>query len=77
LNGASGWPRRWFIPSRLGSNTEELRDWFIAELGEKEGARQWSEFLDLVGAASPGSKVPANTKNATQMRQRLKGCQRI
>jgi hypothetical protein len=52
-------------------NTEELRDWFIAELGEKEGARQWSEFLDLVGAASPGSKVPANTKNATQMRQRL------
>jgi hypothetical protein len=52
-------------------NTEELRDWFITELGDKEGLRQWSEFLDLVGAASPGSKVPANLKNATAMRRRL------
>lgn len=52
-------------------NTEELRDWFVEELGEAEGARQWAEFLDLVGAASPGSKVPANIRNASAIRQRL------
>jgi len=52
-------------------NTEELRDWFVAELGEAEGHRQWSEFIDLIGAASPGSKVPSNIRNASAMRQRM------
>jgi hypothetical protein len=52
-------------------NTEELRDWFVAELGEAEGHSQWSEFIDLIGAASPGSKVPSNIRNASAMRQRM------
>lgn len=52
-------------------NTEELRDWFINELGPDEGHRQWGEFMDLVGATSPGSKVPANVRNASAVRQRL------
>lgn len=52
-------------------NAEELRDWFIAGWGEDEGHRQWSEFLDLVGATSPGSKVPANIGNASAVRQRM------
>ena len=52
-------------------NTEELRDWFIAGYGEEEGHRQWAEFLDLVGATSPGSKVPPNIGNATAVRQRI------
>lgn len=52
-------------------NTEELRDWFIAELGPQQGHDEWVEFMNLMGAASPGSKVPANIGNAAAMRQRL------
>ena len=52
-------------------NTEELRDWFIEELGEKRGHREWREFMDLMGAASPGSKVDANIANAAYIRHRM------
>jgi len=52
-------------------NTEELRDWFVAGYGEEEGNRQWAEFIDLVGATSPRSKVPPNIANASAVRQRL------
>jgi hypothetical protein len=52
-------------------NTEELRNWFIRELGEELGHFEWAEYMDLMGAASPGSKVPANIGNAAAMRQRL------
>ena len=52
-------------------NTEELRDWFIMGHGEEEGTRQWAEYLDLVGATSPGSKVPPNIGNASAVRNRL------
>ena len=52
-------------------NTEELRDWFIAGHGEEEGHRQWVEFIDLVGATSPRSKVPPNIGNASMVRNRL------
>jgi len=52
-------------------NTEELRDWFVKELGEERGNREWSDFMDLMGAASPGSKVPANIGNASAIRARL------
>jgi len=52
-------------------NTEELRDWFIAGHGENEGHRRWSEYIDLVGAASPRSKVPPNVANASAINRRL------
>ena len=52
-------------------NTEELRDWFIMGHGPEEGHRQWAEYLDLVGATSPGSKVPPNIGNASAVRQRM------
>jgi hypothetical protein len=52
-------------------NTEELRDWFKGELGAEEGDRQWREFMQIIGATSPGSKVPANLGNASAVRQRL------
>ena len=52
-------------------NTEELRDWFIMGHGPEEGNRQWAEYIDLVGATSPGSKVPANIGNASAVRNRL------
>lgn len=52
-------------------NTEELRDWFVEELGEDVGQAEWDDFLDLMGAASPGSKVPANIGNAAAIRQRM------
>ena len=52
-------------------NTEELRDWFVKELGEEQGNLEWAQFIDLVGSTSPGSKVPSNIKNASAMRQRL------
>lgn len=50
--------RRWY-------NTEGLRDRFITELGPDAGHDAWREFMWLVGATSPGSKVPANVKNAS------------
>ena len=52
-------------------NTEELRDWFIMGHGQEEGTRQWAEYIDLVGATSPGSKVPPNIGNASAVRNRL------
>ena len=52
-------------------NTEELRDWFKGELGDEEGDRQWREFMQIIGATSPGSKVPANLANASAVRRRL------
>lgn len=52
-------------------NTEELRDWFVSGLGEAEGDRQYKEFINLIGATSPGSKVPPNIRNASGIRARL------
>ena len=52
-------------------NTEELLDWFQTGYGPDEGLRQYHEFLDLVGATSPGSKVPPNIGNATAVRERM------
>ena len=46
-------------------NTEEMRDWFIGELGDKEGDAQWREFVQLIGATSTGSDVASNFRNAT------------
>ena len=50
--------RRWY-------NTEGLRHRFIKELGEQEGDVAWRDFLGHVAAASPGSNVPANIRNAS------------
>ena len=52
-------------------NSEELLDWFTTGYGPDEGLRQYHEFLDLIGAASPGSKVPPNIGNATAIREKL------
>ncbi len=46
-------------------NTEELRDWFVGELGEKAGDAQWREYMDLIGTTSTGAKVPANIRFAS------------
>lgn len=46
-------------------NTEEMRDWFVGTLGEKEGDARWREFIDLIGATSTGSAVPDNLRNAS------------
>tara|TARA_B100000902_G_scaffold55608_1_gene62386 strand:- start:3934 stop:5187 length:1254 start_codon:yes stop_codon:yes gene_type:complete len=52
-------------------NSEELLDWFTTGYGPDEGLRQYHEFLDLIGAASPGSKVIPNIGNATAIREKL------
>jgi len=52
-------------------NTEELRDWFVAELGEKQGDAEWREFLYLMGTTSPGSNVPMNVASASATRGRF------
>jgi len=49
-------------------NTEELRDWFIAELGPERGHDEWREFMNLMGAASTGNKVPSNIAIASMYR---------
>jgi hypothetical protein len=46
-------------------NTEEMRDWMVNSLGEKEGARQWKELMELIGTTSTGSQVPPNIRNAS------------
>ena len=52
-------------------NSEELLDWFRTGYGPDEGLRQYHEFLDLIGAASPGSKVLPNIGNASAIRERM------
>ena len=52
-------------------NTEELRDWFVNELGEKNGDAHWRHFMSLMGTTSPGSKVDANIGNAAFVRKRM------
>jgi hypothetical protein len=46
-------------------NTEELRDWFVGELGEEAGDARWREFAQLIGATSTGSDVASNFRNAS------------
>jgi len=46
-------------------NTEELRDWFISTLGDKDGDTQWREFMELIGTTSTGAKVPQNIRMAS------------
>lgn len=46
-------------------NTEELRDWFRASLGDTDGDRQWREYMELIGTTSTGSKVPQNIRMAS------------
>jgi len=49
-------------------NTEELRDWFVAELGEKRGDAEWRDFMNLMGATSTGNKVDSNIGIASMYR---------
>jgi len=46
-------------------NTEELRDWFVGELGEEAGDAQWREYMELIGTTSTGAKVPQNIRFAS------------
>ena len=46
-------------------NTEELRDWFVSTLGEKEGDAQWREYMELIGTTSTGAQVPQNIRMAS------------
>ena len=51
-------------------NTEELRDWFVNELGEQEGNAEWTDFMNLMGATAPGNKVPSNMRVASYYRNK-------
>lgn len=46
-------------------NTEELRDWMVSVLGEKQGDQQWREYMELIGTTSTGAKVPQNIRMAS------------
>jgi len=46
-------------------NTEELRDWFVDELGDELGDSRWREYMSAVGHTSTGSAVPPNLRNAS------------
>ena len=46
-------------------NTEELRDWFVDELGQELGDSRWREYINAVGHTSTGSSVPMNLRNAS------------
>lgn len=48
-------------------NAEELRDWFVASHhgDAAAGHAAWREFIELIGAASTGSNVRSNIRNAS------------
>ena len=46
-------------------NTEPLRQAFIGELGAEKGPAAYRQYLDLVAATSPRSKVGENVRNAS------------
>ena len=46
-------------------NTEELRDWFVNSLGEKQGDAEWRDYMMKIGATSTGAKVPQNIRMAS------------
>jgi hypothetical protein len=46
-------------------NTEPLRERFIGELGPDKGMAAYQQYLDLVAATSPRSKVAENARNAS------------
>ena len=50
-------------------NTEELRDWFVNELGPEQGHQEWNDFIKLMGSSSAGSNVLTNIKNASAVRR--------
>lgn len=50
-------------------NSEELRDWFINELGPEQGHKEWNDFIMLMGSSSAGSNVLTNIKNASAVRR--------
>jgi hypothetical protein len=51
-------------------NTEELRDWFMKELGPERGDSEWRDFMRLIGATSTGNKVPSNIRVASHYRNK-------
>jgi hypothetical protein len=46
-------------------NTDQLRQAFLDELGKRKGAPAFQQYMDLVAATSPRSKVPENVRNAS------------
>lgn len=50
-------------------NSEELRDWFVNELGPEQGHDEWRNFIQLMGSSSAGSNVLTNIKNASAVRR--------
>jgi hypothetical protein len=46
-------------------NTDPLRQSFVEELGKRQGAPAFQQYMDMVAATSPRSKVPENVRNAS------------
>jgi hypothetical protein len=46
-------------------NTEPLRQQFVSELGEGPGNAAFRQYLDMVAANSPRTRVPENIRNAS------------
>lgn len=46
-------------------NTGPLREAFVSELGKRSGPGAFQQYMDLVAATSPRSKVPENVRNAS------------
>jgi hypothetical protein len=52
---------------RAWYNTQPLRDEFISELGESEGAAAFDRYMDIVAATSPRSRVDANIRRSSYL----------
>jgi hypothetical protein len=46
-------------------NAEPLREQFVSELGESQGNSAFRQYMDMVAANSPRTKVPENIRNAS------------
>lgn len=53
-------------------NTEPIRNLFVGRFGDDEGHRLFVQFINLVGAASPGSDVQGNIRVGSLLRKTLK-----
>tara|TARA_Y100000310_G_scaffold337042_1_gene423097 strand:+ start:1363 stop:3594 length:2232 start_codon:yes stop_codon:yes gene_type:complete len=52
-------------------NTEPIRNLFVGRFGDDEGHRLFVQFINLIGAASPGSDVQGNIRVGSLLRKTL------
>jgi hypothetical protein len=61
----------WEMGGKEWYNTEPIRNLFVGRFGDDEGHRLFVQFINLIGAASPGSDVQGNIRVGSLLRKTL------